>query len=239
MLERTHIPEAPWWVVQAVDKKKARLNCISHLLGQMPYHEVGASAGRAAARACAMTTTCAIRCRPACTCRRGTDPFLSLPVAGRGRSCYRIRNDGPPFPHPPDARLPAQPEGLDQGRAGQRQAHRPAGERCCGAAAEAAAGGGDWIAGAALGPAGAAGLPPLPAARTSAAAGREAALDGHAARLRPDRARIRDRHPHEPGGGPRALPGPLPGAGPPGQCAGLLELVRPPLWQGRCRGRRP
>jgi hypothetical protein len=40
MLERTHIPEAPWWVVQAVDKKKARLNCIAHLLGQMPYHEV-------------------------------------------------------------------------------------------------------------------------------------------------------------------------------------------------------
>ena len=40
MLERTHIPEAPWWVVQAVDKKKARLNCIAHLLDQLPYHEV-------------------------------------------------------------------------------------------------------------------------------------------------------------------------------------------------------
>jgi hypothetical protein len=40
MLERTHIPEAPWWVVQAVDKKKARLNCIAHLLGQMPYREI-------------------------------------------------------------------------------------------------------------------------------------------------------------------------------------------------------
>ena len=39
MLERTHIAEAPWWVVQAVDKKKARLNCIHHLLGQMPYEE--------------------------------------------------------------------------------------------------------------------------------------------------------------------------------------------------------
>jgi polyphosphate kinase len=39
MLARTHIPEAPWWVVQAVDKKKARLNCIDHLLKQMPYHE--------------------------------------------------------------------------------------------------------------------------------------------------------------------------------------------------------
>jgi len=40
MLERTHIPEAPWWVVQAVDKKKARLNCIAHLLEQLPHHEV-------------------------------------------------------------------------------------------------------------------------------------------------------------------------------------------------------
>jgi polyphosphate kinase len=40
MLERTHIPEAPWWVVQAVDKRKARLNCIHHLLGLMPYKEI-------------------------------------------------------------------------------------------------------------------------------------------------------------------------------------------------------
>jgi len=40
MLDRTHIAEAPWWVVQANDKKQARLNCIHHLLGQMPYEEV-------------------------------------------------------------------------------------------------------------------------------------------------------------------------------------------------------
>jgi polyphosphate kinase len=40
MLERTHIPEAPWWIVEAVDKKRARLNCISHLLTQVPYQEV-------------------------------------------------------------------------------------------------------------------------------------------------------------------------------------------------------
>jgi hypothetical protein len=40
MLERTHIPEAPWWIVEAVDKKRARLNCIHHLLGQLPYREV-------------------------------------------------------------------------------------------------------------------------------------------------------------------------------------------------------
>jgi polyphosphate kinase len=40
MLERTHIPEAPWWMIEAVDKKRARLNCIHHLLGQIPYQEV-------------------------------------------------------------------------------------------------------------------------------------------------------------------------------------------------------
>ena len=32
--------EAPWWVVQAVDKKRARLNCIAHLLKQIPYEDV-------------------------------------------------------------------------------------------------------------------------------------------------------------------------------------------------------
>jgi polyphosphate kinase 2 len=40
MLQRTHIPEAPWWVIEAVDKKRARLNCISHLLTQIPYNEI-------------------------------------------------------------------------------------------------------------------------------------------------------------------------------------------------------
>ncbi|MDR7149282.1 polyphosphate kinase 2 [Hydrogenophaga palleronii] len=40
MIARTHIPESPWWVVPADDKKKARLNCIAHLLSQMKYSEV-------------------------------------------------------------------------------------------------------------------------------------------------------------------------------------------------------
>lgn len=43
MLERTHIPEAPWWVVEADDKKSARINCISHFLTQIPYEEVSRS----------------------------------------------------------------------------------------------------------------------------------------------------------------------------------------------------
>jgi polyphosphate kinase 2 len=40
MLERTHMPESPWWIVDGVDKKSARLNCIQHLLNQIPYEEV-------------------------------------------------------------------------------------------------------------------------------------------------------------------------------------------------------
>jgi len=40
MLERTNIPQAPWWVVPANDKKKARLNCIHHLLSQVSYTPV-------------------------------------------------------------------------------------------------------------------------------------------------------------------------------------------------------
>ena len=40
MFDRTHTPEAPWWVVQAVDKKRARLNMISHLLSTVEYGEV-------------------------------------------------------------------------------------------------------------------------------------------------------------------------------------------------------
>ena len=38
MFERTHIPEAPWWVVEGNNKKRARLNCIAHLLEQIPYN---------------------------------------------------------------------------------------------------------------------------------------------------------------------------------------------------------
>src|SRR5262249_37447295 len=40
MLENTHIPEAPWWLIHADDKKRARLNCIHHLLRQIPYQEI-------------------------------------------------------------------------------------------------------------------------------------------------------------------------------------------------------
>ena len=32
---RTNIPEAPWYIVEGNDKKRERLNCIEHILGQI------------------------------------------------------------------------------------------------------------------------------------------------------------------------------------------------------------
>ena len=40
MLERTDTKACPWFVVDADDKKKARLNCIAHLLGTIPYKDL-------------------------------------------------------------------------------------------------------------------------------------------------------------------------------------------------------
>uniref|UniRef100_UPI0040477818 polyphosphate kinase 2 n=1 Tax=Cyanobium sp. TaxID=2164130 RepID=UPI0040477818 len=40
MLAHTNIPEAPWFTVEADDKRRARLNCISHLLSKVPYQDM-------------------------------------------------------------------------------------------------------------------------------------------------------------------------------------------------------
>jgi polyphosphate kinase 2 len=40
MLARTNIPEAPWYIVEGNDKKRARLNCMDHLLSKFPYEPV-------------------------------------------------------------------------------------------------------------------------------------------------------------------------------------------------------
>ncbi|MEE6269782.1 polyphosphate kinase 2 [Streptomyces diastatochromogenes] len=40
MFVHTDIPEAPWYVVESDDKRRARLNMIAHLLSTVPYHDV-------------------------------------------------------------------------------------------------------------------------------------------------------------------------------------------------------
>jgi polyphosphate kinase 2 len=39
MFRHTDIKQAPWWTVEADDKRRARLNCLSHVLGSVPYHD--------------------------------------------------------------------------------------------------------------------------------------------------------------------------------------------------------
>src|SRR4029079_4184618 len=40
MLEATDTKFAPWYIVHSYDKRRARLNCISHLLGVIPYKKL-------------------------------------------------------------------------------------------------------------------------------------------------------------------------------------------------------
>ncbi len=40
MFAHTNIPEAPWFTVEADDKKRARLNCISHILNKIHYEDM-------------------------------------------------------------------------------------------------------------------------------------------------------------------------------------------------------
>jgi polyphosphate kinase 2 len=40
MFKYTDLPDSPWWVVEADDKRRARLNCISHLLTCVPYEDL-------------------------------------------------------------------------------------------------------------------------------------------------------------------------------------------------------
>lgn len=39
MFRHTDIKQAPWWTVEADDKRRARLNCIAHILSSVPYQD--------------------------------------------------------------------------------------------------------------------------------------------------------------------------------------------------------
>ena len=39
-MEYTDIKQAPWYVVSSDDKRRARLNCISHILSMIPYEDI-------------------------------------------------------------------------------------------------------------------------------------------------------------------------------------------------------
>lgn len=40
MFAHTNIPQAPWFTIEADDKKRSRLNCIHHLLSKVPYEDM-------------------------------------------------------------------------------------------------------------------------------------------------------------------------------------------------------
>ena len=40
MLEKTDSRHAPWYIVRSDDKRRGRLNCISHILSMIPYEKI-------------------------------------------------------------------------------------------------------------------------------------------------------------------------------------------------------
>ena len=103
----TDIKQAPWYVVNADNKKSARLNCITHLLSQIPY-EVSPR-GRSSCRpARKRSATCARRLPTRPSCRSATEPSPSFgdraraPPSRSSRDSgnrYRVRPSGQHRPH--------------------------------------------------------------------------------------------------------------------------------------------
>ena len=69
MFVHTDIPEAPWYVVEGDDKRRARLNCIAHLLSVIPYEECRRRRGSSCRRGRATRATSVRRARSSATCR--------------------------------------------------------------------------------------------------------------------------------------------------------------------------
>jgi polyphosphate kinase 2 len=40
MLKETSTKDAPWYIIRSDDKRRARLNCIAHILGEIPYKRI-------------------------------------------------------------------------------------------------------------------------------------------------------------------------------------------------------
>ena len=70
---QTNIKEAPWWIVEANDKKQARLNCIDHLLAQMPYEDVPNDPITLPGPRIQSQVPSAAPCRASYTCRTNID----------------------------------------------------------------------------------------------------------------------------------------------------------------------
>ena len=86
---RTNIEEAPWFIVEGNDKKRARLNCIDHLLTQMPYEEVPHEEISLPERV--FNPEYERCCRTSFTSRRNTDVFFLLRVHGEKVPEERMR----------------------------------------------------------------------------------------------------------------------------------------------------
>ena len=83
MFRYTHTPEAPWYTVEADEKRRARLNCISHVVDSIEYEDVLPGPIELKARPRSRRTTSVRRARRTRSFSRSTD-LRRLSGAARG-----------------------------------------------------------------------------------------------------------------------------------------------------------
>ena len=110
MFARTDSDASPWYVVEADDKRTARLNLISHLLSRVPYERLPApDAGRAPAAPAASATSA----------RRASSNARCPSLRGRCATARapRLRRESPLCRRDPDPRTRGDQRGLARGGA--------------------------------------------------------------------------------------------------------------------------
>jgi Polyphosphate kinase 2 (PPK2) len=82
MLEVTDTAQAPWYIVPSDNKRRARLNCMAHLLSLIPYDTVPRQGGRPPCASPSRRMTTRRRCGADGLCRKGTEIITERSMAG-------------------------------------------------------------------------------------------------------------------------------------------------------------
>ena len=129
MFVHTDIPEAPWYVVESDDKRRARINMIAHLLSTVPYQRGAAAGAGAAGRGRRRPATCGRRATADLRPRPRRHAGLTADAAGchgPRRTCRPAGTNGPACPGTTGRRLGGrQPRGRDHDHGSSEPTRRP------------------------------------------------------------------------------------------------------------------
>ena len=80
MVKATDSKHAPWYIVRSDDKRRARLNCIAHILSLIPHKTIRRKKAKLPKRVETKDTPICPRCAGGILCRSGTNKKAILPL---------------------------------------------------------------------------------------------------------------------------------------------------------------